>query len=112
MSNYIQNPTLTSVSVKLPNDTTTEVIFYEIHMKVWQDRYWMVRDFNLISDKLTFFADKLCFKVKRRYSEFDKLNDELVKEIPAISKDLLPGKKLQLIGKNSSAFLEQVVTLS
>lgn len=44
MSNYIQNPTLTSVSVKLPDDTTAEVIFYEIHMKAWQDRYWMVRD--------------------------------------------------------------------
>jgi hypothetical protein len=42
MSNHHLNPNLTSVAVNLINDQSSEVQFYEIVMKVWQDRQWTV----------------------------------------------------------------------
>lgn len=43
MSNYLLNPNQTNVEVKLCDDKTSEVQFYDIHMKVYQDRHWTVR---------------------------------------------------------------------
>lgn len=54
MSNYILNPTQTSVTVQLPSDKASEVIYYEIHLKVWQDRYWMV------SESVEFNSNNFC----------------------------------------------------